>query len=85
MLYFHKNASDTLGDKIKETLLDMSAAHKVIDIDEGESFLRENEVEIKGEEQVFNYLKSYKSDLDYTRSLAADACVVRKDGDGKVC
>lgn len=85
MLYFHKNNNDTLGGKIKEALLDMSAAHKQIDIEQGESFLRENELEIRGEEQIFKYLRSYKSDLDYTRSLAADACVVRKDGDGKVC
>jgi hypothetical protein len=85
MLYFHKNEGDQLGDKIEEALLDMSAAHKLIVLEEGESFLRENDLEIKGEEAIFKYLRSFKSDLDYTRSLAADACVVRKDGDGKVC
>jgi len=85
MLYFHKNVNDQLGDKIKEALLEMSAAHQQIDIESGDSFLRENQIEIKGEVQIFQYLRSYKSDLDYSRSLSADACVVRKDGDGKVC
>ena len=85
MLYFHKNAKDQLGDKIKEALLEMSAAHQQIDMEIDESFLRENEVAIKGEKQIFQYLRSYKSDLDYSRSLSADACIVRKDGDGKVC
>ncbi|MTI39673.1 hypothetical protein [Fulvivirga lutimaris] len=85
MLYLHKNANDPLGERIKEALLDMSAAHKQIDIDQGESFLRENETEIKGAEQVFKFLRTYQSDLSYTQSLGADACLVRKDGGGKVC
>ncbi|MEQ8242112.1 hypothetical protein [Fulvivirga sp.] len=85
MLYLHKNENDPLGEKIKDALQDMSAAHKQVDIEEGESFLKENEIEIKGAEQIFNYLRAYKSDLNYTQSLGADACVVRKDGDGKVC
>ena len=85
MLYFHKNTRDPLGEKIKEALLDMSAAHKQVDIAEGESFLKENDIEIKGAEQIFKYLRSYKSDLAYTQSLGADACIVRRDGDGKVC
>ena len=85
MLYFHRNTNDQLGDKIKEALLDMSAAHQQVEIVVGESFLRENEIEIKGETKIFQYLRSLKSDLDYSRSLSADACVVRKDGDGEVC
>lgn len=85
MLYLHKNAKDELGDKIKDYLTEISAAHRQVDISDEESHLRENEVIIKGELAVFRFLEAYNRDLEDERSLSADACIVRPNGDGSVC
>ncbi|MEL7003247.1 MAG: hypothetical protein AAFN93_11010 [Bacteroidota bacterium] len=85
MLYLHKNNDDQLGDKIKDYLLEISAAHRQVDITNEESHLRENDIVIRGEQAVFRYLEAYGSDLEFERSLSADACIVRPDGDGTVC
>lgn len=84
MLYLHKNASDELGEKIKDYLKEISAAHKQIDIFDEESFIRENDIVIKGEVAVFRYLEAYNSDLEYERSLSADACIMNPK-DGTIC
>ena len=84
MLYFHKNSDHDLGEKIKTFLVDISAAHKQVDIDNEESFIRENEIIIKGETNVFRYLNALKRDLADERLLSADACIMNPR-DGKIC
>ena len=84
MLYLHKNASDDLGNKIKDYLKEISAAHRQVDIEDEESFIRENEIIIKGEINIFRYLEAYNRDLEYERSLSADACIMNPN-DGTIC
>lgn len=85
MLYLYKNAKDDLGDMIKDYLKEISAAHRQVDITDEESHLRENDIIIRGELAVFRYLEAYNRDLEDERSLSADACIVRPNGDGAVC
>lgn len=84
MLYLHKNANDDLGEKIKDYLVEISAAHRQVDITDGESFIRENDTVIKGEAGIFRYLEAFNSDLEYERSLSADACIMNPK-DGTIC
>ncbi|WP_109829539.1 hypothetical protein [Reichenbachiella versicolor] len=84
MLYFHKN-TDKLGDDIKDFLQNISAAHKIVDIQDQESHLVLDGKPIIGEQAVFRYLDSLKSILENEHVLSADACIVRPSGDGKVC
>ena len=84
MLYLHKNATDELGEKIKDYLAEISAAHKQVDITEEESFIKENDIVIKGEINIFRFLEAYNRDLEYERSLSADACIMNPN-DGTIC
>ena len=84
MLYLHKNSDDDLGNKIKAFLLDISAAHKQVTIDNEESFLRENEITIKGEVNIYCYLNALKRDLEDERLLSADACIMNPKN-GEIC
>lgn len=84
MLYLHKSTNDTLGNRVKEALLNMSVAHKQIDIEEGESFISENDIVIKGTTNIFRYIESLNRDLEYSRSLSADACIM-DNRDGSIC
>ena len=84
MLYLHKN-NDELGQKIKDYLSEISAAHKQVHIDdEQESFIRENDRVIKGEINIYKYLEALKRDLEDERLLSADACIMNPR-DGKMC
>lgn len=84
MLYLHKNSDDDLGKKIKDFLVDISAAHKQVTTDNEESFIRENEILIRGEANIYRYLDALKRDLEDERLLSADACIMNPR-DGKIC
>ncbi|MEM8566483.1 MAG: hypothetical protein AAGF85_08470 [Bacteroidota bacterium] len=83
MLYL-KNSGDELGNKIKDYLLDISAAHRQVDIEKQESFISENEITIKGEVNIFRYLNALKRDLEDERLLSADACLLNPRN-GEMC
>ncbi|MEM6524502.1 MAG: hypothetical protein AAF693_11945 [Bacteroidota bacterium] len=83
MLYL-KNSGDQLGNKIKDYLLDMSAAHKQVDIEKQESFISENEITIKGEVNILRYLNALKRDLEDERLLSAHACLLNPRN-GEMC
>lgn len=74
MLYLHKNENDLLGQEIREYLLEVSAAHKLIEITNEESFLAENENEIKGREAIFFFLENYNKQLVINRMVSGDSC-----------
>lgn len=84
MIYLYKNAQDKLGDKIVDKFLSISLAHKVVEIDDAASYLMENEIVIKGEAAIFRFLEALSNDLEYSRSLSADACIM-DDRDGSIC
>ena len=65
-------------------MTEISAAHRQVDIEDEESFIRENEIIIKGEINIFRYLEAYNRDLEYERSLSADACIMNPN-DGTIC
>ena len=83
MIYLHNN-NDPLGQKIKDRLLVESIAHKEVNVEGEESFLRENDHKIVGELAIFRFLDALSRDLDYSRSLGADACIM-DNRNGSIC
>ncbi|MEO1055232.1 MAG: hypothetical protein AAFX87_31685 [Bacteroidota bacterium] len=84
MLYLYKNEKDAFGDRVLSYLEDISAAHRKVAIDEGESFIKENDIIIKGQEAVFRYLEAFSRTLEHERSISADACYIDPDT-GETC
>lgn len=84
MLYLHLSKNDPLGNQISERLNDMSAAHKVVESSNGESFLRENDHTIKGEAAIFRFLDFYGKGLEAQREISADACYINPET-GETC
>lgn len=84
MLYLHNNQNDALGKRINEFLKDLSAAFKQVEIDMEESFIRENDMTIKGETNIVKYLELLKRDLEDERLLSADACLMNPKS-GEIC
>ena len=75
MLYFFK-ADDELGLEIQTKLQEMSAAFKVIPVDEGDSYLSEYERDFKGRDAVKEFLNQYAQLLNGQHMVSADACYV---------
>jgi len=84
MLYFFKN-NDEIGDLISEKLADISAAHKVFQIDEGESYLSEYENDFKGRKHILHFLANYSNLLYNQRLVGADACYIDPDTGNEAC
>lgn len=75
MLYFFK-AKDQLGEYIDSRLKDISAASRVIPVDEGESYLSEYEHDFKGYVAVKTFLENYAQLLQGQHMVSADACFI---------
>ena len=83
MLFFHQNASDSLGIEIKDLLDEHATAHKVVSTSET-SYIRENDFEIKGREGILEYLNGYVSEQVLPHSISADSCRIDPKT-GKTC
>ncbi|MCR9250649.1 MAG: hypothetical protein NXI20_09495 [bacterium] len=83
MLYFYKNPSDQLAIEIEDALNEMSAAHRIIPTAE-ESFLAENEKEIRGQEAVKHFLENYFKLVTMPHSISADSCRIDPET-GETC
>ncbi|MEL7146308.1 MAG: hypothetical protein AAFO69_08065 [Bacteroidota bacterium] len=84
MLYFFK-AEDQLGQFIGTKLEEMSAASRVITVDEGESYLSEYEKDFKGFESIKEFLDHYAQLLNGQHMVSADACFVDPTSDDSSC
>lgn len=84
MLYLYKKTNDSLGIEVETYLKDLSAAFRIRESDNDETYLKENEQVIKGEVAIKRYLEFYKGMLTAERSVSADACYIDPET-GKTC
>ena len=77
--------SSQLADEIEERLKDMVAAYEVVkNITTQLPYLLENGNVIKGKDTISKFLEGLEKDINWSRSISADACYLDPDG-GMVC
>jgi hypothetical protein len=83
-LYRHKD--DKQAANIEEKLQDLVLAYRVEEIDDQESepFIVDGGEKIQGEEELENWFRELKGELDWQRSITGDGCYIHPDS-GKVC
>lgn len=74
-----------MADEIEERLKDMVAAYEVVkNITTELPYLLENGNVIKGDKTISRFLEGLEKDMNWSRSISADACYLDPDG-GMVC
>lgn len=85
MLTLVRPIESRLADEIEEQLKNMVAAYEVMaNVATSLPYLLESGKVIKGEEALDEFLQSYERELNWSRSISADACYLDPDG-GMVC
>ncbi len=85
MLTLIRPLSSQLADEIEERLKDMVVAYEVMkNVTTALPYLLENGNVIKGKELIHQFLEQLEKEVNWSRSISADACYLDPDG-GMVC
>jgi len=84
MIYLYKNEKDYLSASIKDKLDDLSLRYQERSTNENHTFIKDNDQVYKGEEDINEFIKELKFELEHERSISGDACYLDQHS-GEVC
>ncbi|MDX1586922.1 MAG: hypothetical protein R3222_09265 [Balneolaceae bacterium] len=77
MITLYRKKEDPKADRIQEKLDDLVVAYDVKRMkDAQEAYIREDDQELKQENEIKEWLNDLRDDLEWQRSLTADACYI---------